>query len=208
MAGFTERKIGIEFGQILWPVHGLEWRSDSVCALTWASSHATSFPCSFYDLLGTCRMSPPRHSAQLGASNHGRALRQGDRRLDHAHGFGLPVRLLAPIGARGKRDDHAGSQQPQLGRIHPGVEDLQPELDQTLSARRPVRLSSAASWKGARSCRQDHQPGARAHGVDVEQAGDQAVRNEQLAFVEVAVGRLQARLRTGQAAGNLSDQPP
>lgn len=27
MPGFTERKIGIEFGQIVWPVRGLEWRS-------------------------------------------------------------------------------------------------------------------------------------------------------------------------------------
>ena len=27
MAGFAEHKIGIEFGQILWPVQGLEWRS-------------------------------------------------------------------------------------------------------------------------------------------------------------------------------------
>ena len=86
-----------------------------------------------------------------------RTLHQGDSRLDHAYGLGLPVRLLAPIRAGGERDDHPAGTQPQLGRIHPGVEDLQPEIDQRASARRPVQLSSVASWKGGRSCTQDHQ---------------------------------------------------
>ena len=136
-----------------------------------------------------------------------RALRQGDRRLDHAGGFGLPVRLLAPIGACGEGDDNGGSPQSQLGRIHSGVEDLQPEIDQTCQTRGLFRCHSLHRGKV-----RDHAgkiistpPGA--HSVDIEQAGDQTVRDEQLALVEVTMGWLQAGLCTGQSSGNLSNQP-